>query len=516
MCGFIGIYGPDGADIAPEIYEALLAIQHRGQDAAGITTFTDTFHTKKGFGLVRDVFDERDMEVLRGKLGIGHVRYPTVGANRVEDTQPFHVNFPVGVAIAHNGNVTNFLELKTRYFESSGTRLNSSCDVEVILFVFLRALSQRIRPSARVTHQDVFAAVRAVFEEVKGAYSVVAALPDVGLVAFRDPYGIKPICFGSRTEDGNRSFAIASESVVLDVIGYEREFDLQAGEAVFIGADRQIVREKLSTAPHRPCIFELVYFARPDSLLDQIPVQTTRARFGQALGRQWIAEGAPTPDVIIPIPDSSRDAALAMAVEMGLPYREGLIKNRYIGRTFIMPSQSSRRTSVRRKLNAIRAEFEGRDVLLVDDSVVRGNTAKRIVRMARDAGARKVYLGVTSPPLISPCPYGIDMSTKTEFVATGRTTAEIALDLEADHIVYLDRESMNAAANEGSPEHKRFCNACFTGDYPTGDITAEVLAAIEGERSDSQRLFQFSKPEHQDLPAANEVRKHPPEPVGKG
>ena len=494
MCGFIGIYGPEGADVAPEIYEALLAIQHRGQDAAGITTFTDTFHAKKGFGLVRDVFSERDMEVLRGPMGIGHVRYPTVGANREEDAQPFHVNFPVGVSIAHNGNVTNFLELKQRYFERSGTRLNSTCDVEVILFVFLRALSERIRPGAPVSAQDVFAAVGAVFEEVKGAYSVIATLPDVGMVAFRDPHGIKPICFGSRVEDGHRSFAFASESVVLDVTGYSPEFDLEAGEAVFIGTDRQIVRERVDkTSPHRPCIFELVYFARPDSLLDGIPVQTTRARFGQALGRQWSAEGAPQPDVVIPIPDSSRDAALAMAHEMGIPYREGLIKNRYIGRTFIMPSQSSRRSSVRRKLNAIRAEFEGRDVLLVDDSVVRGNTARRIVRMAREAGANKVYLGVTSPPLISPCPYGIDMATKTEFVASNRTHEEIALDLEADHIVYLDREAMNASANEGSPVEKEFCNACFNGEYPTSDITADVLAAIEGERSDSQRLFKFSE-----------------------
>jgi amidophosphoribosyltransferase len=499
MCGFIGIYGPEGVHVAPEIYEALLAIQHRGQDAAGITTFTDTFHAKKGFGLVRDVFGQADMEELRGPLGIGHVRYPTVGANRVEDAQPFHINFPVGVAMAHNGNVTNFLELKERYFQSSGSRLNSSCDVEVILFVFVRALSERIRPGVPVGADDIFHAVQAVFREVKGAYSVVAALPDVGLVAFRDPYGIKPICFGSRQEGAQRSFAFASESVVLDVTGYEHEFDIAAGEAVFIGSDRQIARKKLASKPHHPCIFELVYFARPDSILDGIPVQRTRARFGQALARQWKAAGAPMPDVIVPIPDSSRDAAIAMASEMDVPYREGLIKNRYIGRTFIMPSQDSRRSSVRRKLNTIRYEFEGRDVLLVDDSVVRGNTAKRIVRMAREAGARKVYFGVTSPPLVSPCPYGIDMSTKTEFVAANRNVAEVAAELEADHVLYLDREAMNASATEGNPSVKRFCNACFNGDYPTGDITADVLDAIEGERSDSQRLFRFSEQAKNDL-----------------
>lgn len=493
MCGFIGIYGPEGVDVSAEIYEGLLAIQHRGQDAAGITTFTDTFHAKKGFGLVRDVFDERDMRELRGPLGIGHVRYPTVGANRAEDAQPFHVNFPVGVAMAHNGNVTNFMQLKREHFHSSGTRLNSSCDLEIILFVFVRALQERIRPGVKVGADDIFHAVAAVYREVRGAYSVVAALPDVGLVAFRDPFGIKPICFGIREDEGQRWFAFASESVVLDVTGYEKQFDLNAGEAVFISADREVIRRQVGDKPHRPCIFELVYFARPDSLLDGMSVYRTRVRFGDALGRQWRREGAPTPDVVIPIPDSSRDAAMGMSQALGVPYREGLVKNRYIGRTFIMPSQSSRRTSVRRKLNTIDAEFAGKDVLLVDDSIVRGNTARRIVRMAREAGARKVYLASCSPPLISPCPYGIDMASKTEFVAAGRTHAEVATELEVDYLIYLDREAMNECARADNPRIQKFCNACFNGDYPTGDITPEVLGAIEGERSDSQRLFAFNE-----------------------
>ncbi len=492
MCGFLGIYGPEGVDVAHEIHEGLLAIQHRGQDAAGITTFTETFHCVKGFGLVRDVFTEQNMPSLRGNLGVGHVRYPTVGVGRVEDAQPFHMNFPVGIAMAHNGNVTNFEELRKSHFLSNGTRLNSSCDLEVILFVFARALSERLKRGAKVEAEDVFAAVQAVFREVRGAYSVVATLPDVGMVAFRDPFGIKPICFGSRTDEFGPSFACASESVVLDVIGYEHQFDLDAGEAVFVSADRKVSRRKLSDKPHRPCIFEWVYFARPDSNLDGMSVYKTRMRFGIALAEQWLQAGAPIPDAVVPIPDSSRDAAMAMAGRMGVPYREALVKNRYIGRTFIMAGQGARQSSVRRKLNAIQSEFEGRDVLLVDDSIVRGNTARRIVRMVREAGARKVYFASCSPPLISPCPYGIDMATKTEFLASGRTVAEVAEALEVDHLLYLDREAMNQAARSDNPAVEGFCNACFTGDYPTGDITMEVLSAIEGERLDSQRVLPFS------------------------
>ncbi len=482
MCGFIGIYGPDGIDVAGEIYEGLLAVQHRGQDAAGIVTFTDSFHVKKGRGLVLEVFNEKNMSRLVGNLGVGHVRYPTVGAGSKDDAQPFHLTFPVGVAMAHNGNVTNFQELHERHFKKSGTRLNSTCDVEVILFVFASALNERMRPGHTPTADDVFFAVKRVFEAVKGAYSVVAVIPDVGMVAFRDPFGIKPCVFGEKTTKEGRWFACASESVVLDVNGYQRTFDVQAGEAVLVMHDRQLLRRKLTDKPHRPCIFELVYFARPDSFLDDVSVYKTRHRFGEALARQWKAAGAPTPDAVIPIPDSSRDAALALAMELGIPYREGLIKNRYIGRTFIMPSQASRQSSIRRKLNPIPLEFEGKDVLLVDDSIVRGNTAARIVQMARDAGARKVYLASTSPPLVAPCPYGIDMATKREFVAAGKSNDQVSAELGCDYLLYLDREAMNAAARVGNPRIDKFCNACFTGEYPTGDITVERLTAIEGER----------------------------------
>jgi len=494
MCGFIGVYGPDGVDVAPELYEGLLAIQHRGQDAAGIITFTDTFHVKKGAGLVRDAFSEADMLRLRGNLGLGHVRYPTVGIGSLDDAQPFHVNFPLGVAMAHNGNVTNFLELKEFHGQNSGTRLNSSCDLEVILYVFVRALAERVPAGQLVRPADVFAAVKAVHEQVRGAYSVVAVLPDVGLVAFRDPFGIKPMVMGVKRGKDGPWFAVASESVALDVCGYRELQDVHAGEAVLVDADREVHRQQVSNKPHRPCIFELVYFARPDSMLDRISVYRTRTRFGQALAQQWKERKAPLPDVVIPIPDSSRDAAMAMAAGLGLPYREGLVKNRYIGRTFIMPSESSRQTSVRRKLNAIPLEFQGKDVLLVDDSIVRGNTARRIVRMAREAGAKKVYLAVSSPPLVSPCPYGIDMATKTEFVASGAGPQEVATLLDADYVLYLDRDAMNEAARAGNPAIERFCNACFTGEYPTGDITPAVLDRIGSERDHSrQKVFSFSR-----------------------
>lgn len=485
MCGFIGIYGPEGVDVAGEIYEGLLAVQHRGQDAAGMITFTDSFHLKKGLGLVLEVFDEKNMARLRGNLGVGHVRYPTIGGNRGEDAQPFHLTYPIGIAMAHNGNVSNYSELVKGFFAGNRTRLNSSCDLEVILFVFARALDERLaeRSAKEILPEDIFHSVREVFEQVKGAYSVVATLPDVGMVVFRDPFGIKPIIFGEKTTEQGKWFACASESVVLDVNGYTKTIDVGPGEAIFVDHERKMHKAKLADKPHRPCIFEWVYFARPDSMLDDISVYKTRGRFGRALAKQWQDSGAPMPDSVIPIPDSSRDAALGMATELGLPYREGLVKNRYIGRTFIMPNQSSRRTSVRRKLNPIRIEFDGRDVLLVDDSIVRGNTSKRIVQMVREAGARKVYLASTSPPLIAPCPYGIDMASKTEFIATNKSNDEIAKELGVDHLIYLDRQAMNEAAREGNPEIKDFCNACFNGDYPTGDITADRLRAIAGDRS---------------------------------
>ncbi|MEE9393040.1 MAG: amidophosphoribosyltransferase [Planctomycetota bacterium] len=482
MCGFIGIYGPEGQDVAAEIYEGLLAIQHRGQDAAGITTFTDSFHVKKGSGLVIEVFDERDMRGLAGNLGLGHVRYPTVGGGGNEDAQPFHHTYPLGVAMAHNGNVTNLAELTQDRFVGKGTRLNSTCDVEVILWVFQHSLAQQLEKEGELKAEHVFKAVAAVYEKVKGAYSVVATIADLGMIAFRDPYGIKPICFGERTDEAGTWYACASESVVLDVNGYDRTVDVGPGEAIFVDKDRRVTRQKINAEEHHPCVFELVYFARPDSFLDDVSVYKTRMRFGEALAKQWRDSGAPTPDVVIPIPDSSRDAAIAMASELGVPCREGLVKNRYIGRTFIMPDQKSRTSSVRRKLNPIPLEFKDKRVLLVDDSIVRGTTSKRIVETARKVGAREVYFAVTSPPLVAPCPYGIDMASKREFLAEGKTVAEVAEYLDVDHLVYLDREAMNDAARAGNEKLDKFCNACFCGEYPTADITLERLRLIEAER----------------------------------
>jgi len=485
MCGFIGTYGPDGVDVAGEIYEGLLAVQHRGQDAAGIITFTDAFHVKKGLGLVLEVFDERNMSRLKGNLGVGHVRYPTVGGNRGDDAQPFHLTYPVGIAMAHNGNISNYAEVVEGFFKQNQTRLNSSCDVEVILFVFAKALDEHLRErqAKKILPTDIFHAVAAVFAQLKGAYSVVAILPDVGMVAFRDPYGIKPITFGEKETEEGHWFACASESVVLDINGYHKTHDIGPGEAVFIDAERRLHTKKLADKPHHPCIFEWVYFARPDSMLDDVSVYKTRRRFGHALAEQWKEEGAPLPDTVVPIPDSARDAAMTMALGLEVPYREGLVKNRYIGRTFIMPNQLCRRSSVRRKLNTIRIVFEGKDVLLVDDSIVRGNTSRRIVQMVRAAGARRVYLASTSPPLIAPCPYGIDMATKTEFIASGKTNEEIAASLGVDYLMYLDRERMNEAARQGNRRLHDFCNACFTGVYPTSDVTDDHLDAIAGDRT---------------------------------
>ena len=480
MCGIIGIVGR--TSVAASLYDALTVLQHRGQDAAGITTFTDRFHVRKGVGLVIEVFSESDMRQLRGNLGVGHVRYPTVGAGGVDDAQPFHHTYPVGVAMAHNGNVTNFVELTETRFRNQGTRLNSSCDLEVILWVFQDALAQRLRTGERLTADHVFLAVKCVFEQVKGAYSVVATVADVGMVAFRDPYGIKPITFGERTDSQGTWYACASESVVLDVNGYEQTRSIGPGEAIFVDQERRVTQRRLTDRPHHPCIFEYVYFARPDSVIDGVLVYDTRRRFGVALAERWMARGLPRPEVVVPIPDSSRDAAMAAAERLDVPYREGLIKNRYIGRTFIMPDQSRRSSSIRRKLNTVPEALRGKDVLLVDDSIVRGTTARRIVQMVRSAGARRVFFAVTSPPLVAPCPYGVDMASKREFVAADRSEDEVASFLGVDCLLYLDLAGMNLAARTGNPALESFCNACFTGVYPTPEVTLERLRHIAAER----------------------------------
>ncbi len=479
MCGFIGIAGLAGRDVASEVYEGLIALQHRGQDAAGILTFDGRFHLRKSLGMVRDIFRPEDMLLLRGNLALGHVRYPTVGQGRDEDAQPFYLNFPFGVGMAHNGNLTNFLDLKGRLFPAENICLTSSCDVEAILYAFAQAFGAT-DPAASMESR-IRTTVEQVFRRARGAYSVVGVLAEGCLFAFRDPHGIKPCIVGRRDGEAGTEWAVASESVALDILGFHRVRDLHNGEAFFVFPGGEPTFLRVVEESHRPCVFELVYFARPDSFLDEISVYKTRRRFGQELAEQWQAAGAPMPDVVIPIPDSSRDAALVMAQELGVPYREGFIKNRYVGRTFIMASQKQRQHAIRRKMNPIPLEFEGKDVLLVDDSIVRGNTSAKLVQVARSAGARKVYFAATSPPLIAPCPYGIDMATREEFVARGRSQEEVRQEIGADYLMYLERERMNAAARAGNPEIQEFCNGCFTGCYPTPEVE-DHLAAIEKER----------------------------------
>ena len=479
MCGFIGIAGLAGRDVASEVYEGLIALQHRGQDAAGILSFDGMFHLRKSNGMVRDIFHTQDMARLKGNLAIGHVRYPTVGMGADEDAQPFYLNFPFGVGMAHNGNLTNFLELKGRLFPQENICLSSSCDVEAILYAFAQSF-QATDPLAAMESR-MHATVERVFSRAKGAYSVVGVLAESLLFAFRDPTGIKPVIVGRRDTPDGPEWAAASESVALDVLGFQRVRDLQPGEVFFARPGEEPTFLQVAHREHRPCIFELVYFARPDSFLDGISVYKTRRRFGEALARQWIETHAPPPDVIIPIPDSSRDAALSMAQVMQLPYREGFIKNRYVGRTFIMPTQASRQHAIRRKMNPIGLEFEGKDVLLVDDSIVRGNTSRKIIEVARKAGARNVYFASTSPPLTSPCPYGIDMATREEFVARDRDVEAVRQEIGADHLVYLELDAMVAAARAGNASIESFCTGCFTGDYPTADAE-EHLQAIETER----------------------------------
>lgn len=478
MCGFISIYGPQSADAIHDVLAGLLAIQHRGQDAAGVVTFTDRFHAKKGLGLVREVFQDKHLMRLRGHLAVGHVRYPTVGLGEDTDVQPFWLDYPVGVAMAHNGNVTNFHELKRTYFGQRNIHLGSNCDLEVVLYVFADALMRRLADP--VTVDDVQKAVQEVFDRVKGAYSVVGITSE-GMYAFRDPFGIKPCIFGKKVTPEGTWYAVASESVVLDVAGYQIVRDLKAGEMLWIGRDRVPHIRQVGKQPHRPCIFEYVYFARPDTFLDGTSVYEARMELGRRLGRAFLQTGLQA-DVVIPVPESARTAAQTMAEVLGVPCREGFVKNRYIGRTFIMPNDKARRDSIQAKLNPIRAEFAGKRVIILDDSIVRGNTSRQIIKVARAMGAAKVYLASYSPPLLFPCLYGIDMSTKREFVARGRTNEQIAKELGADFVLYQTIEQMEDAVRAAGNKELEFCKACFAGVYPTGDITERMIADIEQDR----------------------------------
>lgn len=483
MCGVIGIYG--NKDVFKDVYQGLLSIQHRGQDSAGITTYDGSrFHTKKGNGLVRDIFTRDHFTRLIGHIGIGHTRYPTIGGGRGEDAQPFFVNSPFGIIMAHNGNVINYSELNTVLLNQYHRHLTSDNDVEIILNIFAQELAEQHAKSTRP--KNIFQAVERVFETVKGSYSVVAYIAEQGMVAFRDPYGIKPLVYGKRKEEILPAYAIASESVSLNIMNFSEIKDVEAGQAIFIDRNRQLHTQKIARCPQTPCLFEWVYFARPDSYIDNVNVYDCRVNLGRLLADEIKRENLKI-DVVVPVPDSARDAAIEIARKLNLKYREALVKNRYIGRTFIMPVDQQRRTFVRQKLNPIPSELNGKNVLLIDDSIVRGNTSRAIIDMVRECGAKKVYFGSYSPPLRYPCVYGIDMQTKTEFIARNATVDQITKRLGADKVIYQSLESLKKAVHLGNKNLTHFCGACFDGNYPTGDVTPEILKSIEKNRKNSQK-----------------------------
>ncbi len=486
MCGIVGILakGP----VNQSIYDGLMVLQHRGQDAAGILTSDgQRVHLRKDTGLVRDVFQAHHMRDLKGNLGLGHVRYPTAGQDSVAEAQPFYVNSPFGLALAHNGNLTNAAQLKDELFREDLRHINTSSDSEILLNVFAHELE--VQAKLQLTPEHIFRAVAAVHRRCRGSYAVVLLIVGYGILAFRDPFGIRPLVYGKRETDQGPEHLIASESVALDVLGYELVRDIEPGEALFADLDGRVhARQCADTPRHVPCIFEHVYMARPDSIIDGISVYRTRLRMGEKLARKILREWPDHDiDVVIPIPDTSRTAALQMAYAMNLKYREGFIKNRYIGRTFIMPGQAQRRKSVRQKLNAIDLEFRGKNVLLVDDSIVRGTTSKQIIQMAREAGAGKVYFASAAPPVRYPNVYGIDMPSVHELVANGRDEAQIAAVIGADRLIFQDLEDLVSAAHEGNPRITQFDTSCFSGEYITGDVDQDYLDHLEQARCDARR-----------------------------
>ena len=480
MCGVFGLVSHE--PVNQLLYDGLQMLQHRGQDAAGIVTASgQSFHMHKGSGMVRDVFRTRNMRDLSGNCGVGQVRYPTAGsAAKEEEAQPFYVNAPFGIVMVHNGNLTNAHQLRRELADTDHRHTNTESDSEVLLNVLAHELARSSQGSA-LRAEDVFAAVRAVHQRVKGSYAVAALIAGYGLVAFRDPYGIRPLCMG-RAADG--AVMLASESVALEGTMFQFERDIAPGEAVFIPYGGAIQSQQCAPKHQLyPCIFEYVYLARPDSVMDGISVYQARLNMGETLAKRVISNVPPDQiDAIIPIPESSRPSAMQLAQLLGIAYREGFVKNRYVGRTFIMPGQATRKKSVRQKLNAIASEFKGRRVLLVDDSIVRGTTSKEIVQMARDAGAAKVYLASAAPPVRYPNVYGIDMPTSTELVAHGRTEEEIRQWIGCDALIFQDLDAMRRAVASINPAGAGFEASCFDGHYITGDISDETVATMQAER----------------------------------
>jgi amidophosphoribosyltransferase len=488
MCGLVGIVAQPGQDVGLSLYDTLTVLQHRGQDAAGIMTCDNgKLNLRKDNGLIKDVFRTRHMRRLTGNMGIGHVRYPTAGSSSPALAQPFYVNSPYGLSLAHNGNLTNAAELNRDLFNEDLRHMNTDSDSEVMLNVFAHELQRlgKIQPEAN----DVFNAVSGVHGRCRGGYAVVVMITGYGIVGFRDRNGIRPLVFGSRQTETGKEYMIASESVALNAQGFEIERDVAPGEAVYIDINGKL-HTKVCCEPgvHAPCIFEHVYFARPDSLMDGISVYKARMRMGEKLAAKLQRERPDHDiDVVIPIPDTSRTSALEMANALGVKFREGFVKNRYIGRTFIMPGQSQRRKSVRQKLNAIELEFKDKNVLLVDDSIVRGTTCKQIIQMARDAGANKVYFASAAPAVRYPNVYGIDMPAASELIAGGRSDKEVEEMIGADWLLYQDLEDLVAACSEGNPKIREFECAVFNGEYVTGDVDEMYLRRLEAARNDAAK-----------------------------
>ena len=492
MCGIAAIVSHQAVN--QELYDALTVLQHRGQDAAGIVTCErGRLHLRKDNGLTRDVFTDDQMFKLKGNMGIAHVRYPTAGCTSSAEAQPFYVNSPFGLTLAHNGNLTNTEELKQALFLEDQRHINTDSDSEVLLNVFAHELQSLGKLDLSV--DDIFQAVSGVHRRCRGAYAVVIMIAGVGILGFRDPHGIRPIVFGERKSEQGSEFMIASESVALDVLGFELVRDIAPGEAVFIEESGILHTQQCAeSTDHCPCIFEYVYFARPDSIIDRISVYKARLRMGEKLAkkvqREWLDHDI---DVVIPIPDTSRTAALQMANILGVKYREGFIKNRYIGRTFIMPGQKMREKSVKQKLNAISLEFDGKNVLLVDDSIVRGTTSEQIIQMARDAGAKKVYFASAAPPVRYPNVYGIDMPAAHELIAHNRTEEEVCVAIGADKVIYQDLNDLIDAVRKGNQTIEHFDTSCFSKEYITGDIDDAYLERTEALRNDGAQTERNSE-----------------------
>ncbi|MDF2153792.1 amidophosphoribosyltransferase [Vibrio sp. CAU 1672] len=485
MCGIVGIVGT--TPVNQSIYDALTVLQHRGQDAAGICTIeSNRFRLRKANGLVKDVFEARHMQRLQGTVGIGHVRYPTAGSSSASEAQPFYVNSPFGITLAHNGNLTNATEVRQKLFEKDRRHINTTSDSEVLLNVLAHEIDT---VKGNVTTEDVFRAVTNVHRTIRGAYAVAAMIIGHGMIAFRDPHGIRPLCLGKREENGKTEYMVASESVALDAVGFDFVRDVAPGEAIYATFDGQLFTKQCADNPKlNPCIFEFVYFARPDSFIDKISVYSARVEMGKKLGERIREDYADLDiDVVIPIPETSCDIALQIAQAIDKPYRQGFVKNRYVGRTFIMPGQQQRKKSVRRKLNAIRSEFKDKNVLLVDDSIVRGTTSEQIIEMARDSGASKVFMVSAAPEVRFPNVYGIDMPSANELIAHGRDNDSICQQIGADALIYQRLEDLVEAVGLGNQDIVQFDTSVFNGEYVTGDIDQQYLDFLDQLRNDDAK-----------------------------